>query len=77
MITVGNEMRSFLSFRHHPYNVPVMQLMHHSAFDIFKMAFRMVADKFYKPVGAAPSLWWICNIQISCLMKKHFTNRCI
>ena len=42
--------------RHHPCNIPVMQLMHHSEFDIFKMASRMVVDKFYKPVGAAPNL---------------------
>ena len=33
-----------------------LKLMHHSEFDIFKMASRMVADKFYKPVGAAPNL---------------------
>ena len=31
----------------------VMLFMHHSEFDIFKMASRMVADKFYKAVGAA------------------------
>ena len=43
----------FLSNRHHPCNIPVMQLMHHLEFDIFKMASRLVADKFYKPVGAA------------------------
>ena len=30
--------------------------LHHSEFDIFKMASRMVVDKFYKPVGAAPNL---------------------
>ena len=46
----------FLSYSHHPCNVPVMQLMHHSEFDIFKMASRMEADKFYKPVGAPPNL---------------------
>ena len=40
----------------HPCNIPVMQLMHHSEFDIFKMASRMEADKFYKPTGATPSL---------------------
>ena len=34
----------------------MMQLMHHSEFDILKMASRMVADKFYKPVEAAPNL---------------------
>ena len=33
-----------------------MQLMHHSEFDIFKMVSRMVADKFYNPVGAATNL---------------------
>ena len=38
------------------YNIPVMQLMHHSEFDIFKMVSRMVADKFYNPVGAAPNM---------------------
>ena len=37
-------------------NIAVMQTMHHSEFDIFKMAVRMLADTFYKPVGAAPSL---------------------
>ena len=42
--------------RHHPCNIPVMQLMHHSELGIFKMASRLVADKFYKPVGAAPYL---------------------
>ena len=46
----------YLSNRHHHCNIPVMQLMHHSEFDIFKMASRMVADKFYKPMGAAPNL---------------------
>ena len=46
----------FLSYRHHPCNIPVILLMHHSEFDIFKMASRLVADKFYKPVGAAPYL---------------------
>ena len=40
--------------RHHPCNIPVMQLMHHSEFDIFKLASRLVDDKFYKPVRAAP-----------------------
>ena len=40
----------------HTCNIPVMQLMHYSEFDIFKMASRMVADKFYKPVGAASNL---------------------
>ena len=34
----------FLSYRHHPCNIQVMQLMHHSEFDIFKMASSMVAD---------------------------------
>ena len=33
-----------------------MQLMHRSEFDIFKMVSKMVADKFYKPEGAAPNL---------------------
>ena len=47
---------SCVMYRHHPCDIPVMQLMHQSEFDKFKMAFRMVADKFYKPVGAAPSL---------------------
>ena len=32
------------------------QLMYHSVFDIFKMASRLVADKFDKPMGAAPYL---------------------
>ena len=29
---------------HHPFNIPVIQLMHYSEFDIFKMASRTVAD---------------------------------
>ena len=36
----------FLSYIYRPCIIPVMQLMHHSEFDIFKMASRMVADKF-------------------------------
>ena len=40
----------------HTFNIQVMQLMHYSDFDIFKMASRMVADKFYKPVGAASNM---------------------
>ena len=42
-----------LSYGHHPCNIPVM---HHLEFDIFKMAPIMIADTFYKPVGAAPNL---------------------
>ena len=30
------------------------QLCYHSAFNIFKMASKIVANKFIKPVGAAP-----------------------
>ena len=30
--------------------------LHHSEFDMFKMASRMVADKFNKSVGMAPYL---------------------
>ena len=41
---------------HHPCNIQVMQLMHHSEFDMFKMASRLVDDKFYKPVRATPYL---------------------
>ena len=41
---------------HHPCNIPVMQLMHHSEFDIFKMVSRLVADLIYKPLGAVPYL---------------------
>ena len=41
---------------HYPLNIPVMLLIHHSEFDIFKMASRMVPDKFYNPVGAASYL---------------------
>ena len=41
---------------HYPCNIPVMQLMHYSEFDIFKMASKRVADKFYNPLGAAPYL---------------------
>ena len=39
---------------HHSCNIPVMQLMHYLEFDIFKMASRVVAEKFYKPMGATP-----------------------
>ena len=41
---------------HYRCNIQVMLFTHHSEFDIFKMASQMVADKFYKPVGAAPYL---------------------
>ena len=41
---------------HHPCNIQMMQLMHYSDFDMFKMASRMVAEYFYKPMGAAPNL---------------------
>ena len=34
----------------------MMQLMPHLEFDIFKMASRMAADKYYKPVGVEPNL---------------------
>ena len=34
----------------YPCNIPVMLLIHHSECDIFKMASRMVPDKFYNPV---------------------------
>ena len=43
----------FLNYKHYRCNIQVMLYMHHSEFDIFKMASRMVANKFYKPVGAA------------------------
>ena len=46
----------FLRYSYHPCNIQVMQLMHYSEFDIFKMASRLVADKFYKPVGAVPNV---------------------
>ena len=41
-----------------------MQLMHNSEFDIFKMASKMVVDKFYKwePHLSCRYVWWICNI---------------
>ena len=55
----------FLSYRHHPCNIPVMQLMHHSEFNIFKMAVRMVAEKFtnsWKPHLTCRHVWWIYNI---------------
>ena len=57
-----------------------MQLMHHSEFDIFKIASRLVADKFYKPVGAALPVGMsdgFVTYQISWLLEKHFTNSCI
>ena len=41
------------TYKHYRCNIQMMLFMHHSKFDIFKMASRMVADKFYKPVGAA------------------------
>ena len=43
----------FLNYKHYPCNIPVMVFIHHSEFDIFKMASRMVPDKFYNSVGAA------------------------
>ena len=33
--------------------IPVMLFMHHSAFDIFKMVSKILADQFFKLVGAA------------------------
>ena len=41
-----------LELQHYRCNIQVMLFMHHSEYDIFKMASRIVADKFYKPVGA-------------------------
>ena len=60
-------------YRHHPGYIRVMQLMHHLVFDIFNIASRMVADKFYKPVGVAPSGRFVTD-QMFCMMVKHFTN---
>ena len=37
-------------------NIQMMLCMYHSQFDIFKMASRIVVNKFYKPLGAAPYL---------------------
>ena len=58
-----------------------MQLMHHTEFDIYEMASRIVGDKFYKPVGAAPNSvdmsGGFVTYQNSRLMEKHFTNTCI
>ena len=51
-----------------------MQPMHHSEFDIFKMAPRMVADKLNKSVGMPGGF---VTDQVSCLMEEHFTNMCI
>ena len=56
-----------------------MLFMHHSELDIFKMASRMVADKFYKPEGAAPvgmSDAFVTN-QMPYLMGQNFKNSCI
>ena len=38
-------------------NIQVMLFMHNLEFVIFKMASKMDADKFYKPVGAEPYLY--------------------
>ena len=46
----------FLNYKHHPLNVPVILLIHHSEYDILKVASRMLPDKFYSPVGAASYL---------------------
>ena len=46
----------FLNYKHYRCNIQVMKFMHYSEFDIFKMASRIVADKFNKPMGAAPYL---------------------
>ena len=56
----------------------MMQLMHHLEFDIFKMAPRMVADKFLQtcgsgtlPVGMSGGF---VTDQMSCLVEKHFND---
>ena len=41
---------------HYRCNIQAMLFMYQSEFDILKMASHMVADKFYKRVGAAPYL---------------------
>ena len=49
---------------HYRCNIQVMLFMHHSEFDIFKMAPWKVADKFYKPLKQHPTcrhVWLICN----------------
>ena len=46
----------FLKYKHYRCNIPVLLFIHHSEFDIFKMASRILADTFYKPVGVAPYL---------------------
>ena len=58
---------------------PVMHMRLQSEFEIFKMASRLVADKFYKPMGTLPvgMSGGFVTYQISCLMEKHFTNTCI
>ena len=39
----------FLNYKHYPCNIPVKLLIHHSEFDKFKMASRVVPDMFYNP----------------------------
>ena len=51
----------FWSYRHHPCNIPVMQLMHHSEFDTFKISSRLVAN-LWEPHLTCRHVWWICNI---------------
>ena len=50
----------FLNYKHYRCNIPMMLFMHHSEFNIFKMASGMVANMIYKPVGGDPTRW-ICN----------------
>ena len=50
----------FWSYRHHPCNIPVMQLMHHPEFYIFKMSSRLVAN-LWEPHLTCRHVWWICN----------------
>ena len=51
--------------------------IHHSELDIFKMASRMVADKFHKPKKEALPVDMsdgFVTDQMPYLIKQHFTN---
>ena len=56
------------------FNIPVMQLMHHSEFDLFKMASRLVANP-WEPHLTCRHVWWICNIPD--VLPDGDTNTCI
>ena len=54
--------------------------MHRTKFYIFKMTSRMVADKFFKHVGATPRPVGMSDGFVRDkmpLIEQHFTNTCI